>query len=90
MKNVFILFITGLSGSGKTTALKTIEDGINKAAIVRVSKRAYVVAEARKLSSDGNYNYTSLDTLSGLITDSKPAEDICEAAEDYGVEIILP
>ncbi len=26
MKNVFILFITGLSGSGKTTALKTIED----------------------------------------------------------------
>ena len=31
-----------------------------------------------------------LDTLSGLITDSKPAEDICEAAEDYGVEIILP
>ena len=57
---------------------------------MRVSKRAYVVAEARKLSSDGNYNYTSLDTLSGLITDAKPAEDICEAAEDYGVEIILP
>ena len=67
-----------------------IEDGINKAAIVRVSKRAYVVAEARKLSNDGNYNYTSLDTLSGLITDSKPADDICEAAEDYGVELILP
>ena len=35
-------------------------------------------------------SYTSLDTLSGLITDSKPADDICEAAEDYGVELILP
>ena len=57
---------------------------------VRKQAQNALVAEARKLSSDGNYNYTSLDTLSGLITDSKPAEDICEAAEDDGVEIILP
>ncbi len=67
-----------------------IEDGINKAAIIRASKRAYVVAEAKKLNVDGNYNYVTLDTLSGLITDSEPAEDICRAASSYGVEIILP
>jgi len=67
-----------------------IEDGINKAAIIRASKRAYVVAEAKKLSVDGNYNYVTLDTLSGLVTDSEPAEDICRAASNYGVEIILP
>ena len=87
-----IAFVGAVGVDVKENSVSTydIEDGINKAAIVRVSKRAYVVAEARKLSSDGNYNYTSLDTLSGLITDSKPAEDICEAAEDYGVEIILP
>ena len=54
------------------------------------SKKAYVVAEARKLNSDGNYNYTTLDTLSGLITDRKPSDDICRAAEKYGVQIILP
>lgn len=87
-----IAFVGAVGVDVKENSVSTydIEDGINKAAIVRVSKRAYVVAEARKLSSDGNYNYTSLDTLSGLITDAKPAEDICEAAEDYGVEIILP
>ena len=87
-----IAFVGAVGVDVKENSVSTydIEDGINKAAIVRVSKRAYVVAEARKLSSDGNYNYTSLDTLSGLITDSKPADDICEAAEDYGVEIILP
>ena len=62
----------------------------NKAAIIRHSKKAYVVAEARKLSTDGNYNYTTLDTLSGLITDTLPAQDIQEAADSYGVEIILP
>ena len=87
-----IAFVGAVGVDVKENSVSTydIEDGINKAAIVRVSKRAYVVAEARKLSSDGNYNYTSLDTLSGLITDSKPAEDICEAADEYGVEIILP
>ena len=87
-----IAFVGAVGVDVKENSVSTydIEDGINNAAIVRVSKRAYVVAEARKLSSDGNYNYTSLDTLSGLITDSKPAEDICEAADDYGVEIILP
>ncbi|MBQ1621805.1 MAG: DeoR/GlpR transcriptional regulator, partial [Selenomonas sp.] len=66
-----IAFVGAVGVDVKENSVSTydIEDGINKAAIVRVSKRAYVVAEARKLSSDGNYNYTSLDTLSGLITD---------------------
>ncbi len=87
-----IAFVGAVGVDVKENSVSTydIEDGINKAAIIRVSKRAYVVAESRKLSSDGNYNYTTLDTLSGLITDAKPAEDICEAAERYGVEIILP
>ncbi len=67
-----------------------IEDGINKSRIIRVSKRAYVVAEAKKLSTDGNYNYATLDTLSGLITDALPDEKIRKAAADYGVDIIVP
>ena len=87
-----IAFVGAVGVDVKENSVSTydIEDGINKAAIIRVSKRAYVVAEARKLSSDGNYNYVTLDTLSGLITDSRPAVDICQAAEDYGVDIILP
>ena len=87
-----IAFVGAVGVDVKENSVSTydIEDGINKAAIVRVSKRAYVVAEARKLSSDGNYNYTTLDTLSGLITDSEPAADIRAAADSYGVEIILP
>jgi DeoR family glycerol-3-phosphate regulon repressor len=48
------------------------------------------VAEAKKLSTDGNYNYATLDTLSGLITDALPDEKIRKAAADYGVDIIVP
>lgn len=67
-----------------------IEDGVNKAAIIRASRRAYLVAEARKLNSDVNYNYVTLDTLSGMITDALPSEELQQAAASYGVEIIVP
>ena len=87
-----IAFVGAVGVDVKENSVSTydIDDGINKAAIIRHSKKAYVVAEARKLSTDGNYNYTTLDTLSGLITDTLPAQDIQEAADSYGVEIILP
>ncbi|MDY4474230.1 DeoR/GlpR family DNA-binding transcription regulator [Mitsuokella sp.] len=87
-----IAFVGAVGVDVKENSVSTydIDDGINKAAIIRHSKKAYVVAEARKLSTDGNYNYTTLDTLSGLITDSEPAQDIRDAADSYGVEIILP
>ena len=73
-----IAFVGAVGVDVKENSVSTydIDDGINKAAIIRHSKKAYVVAEARKLSTDGNYNYTTLDTLSGLITDSEPAADI--------------
>ena len=87
-----IAFVGAVGVDVKENSVSTydIDDGINKAAIIRHSKKAYVVAEARKLSTDGNYNYTTLDTLSGLITDTLPARDIQDAADSYGVEIILP
>ena len=83
-----IAFVGAVGVDVKENSVSTydIDDGINKAAIIRHSKKAYVVAEARKLSTDG----TTLDTLSGLITDSEPAADIRAAADSYGVEIILP
>jgi len=87
-----IAFVGAVGVDVKENSVSTydIDDGINKASIIRHSKKAYVVAESRKLSTDGNYNYTTLDTLSGLITDSEPSAEIKAAADSYGVEIILP
>ena len=49
-----------------------------------------VTEEGRFLCVDGeNFTY-KLDTLSGLITDSMPSQEIQDAAESFGVEIILP
>ena len=65
-----------------------IDEGYTKSKLISVSKRNYIVAQMSKFSTDGNYNFTTLDTLSGVITDTKPKEDICKAAEDFGINII--
>ena len=88
--DVAFLGAVGVDVAENSVSTYDIEDGINKAAIIRVSKKTYVVAESRKLSTDGNYNYATLDTLSGLVTDSMPSDNIRQAAADYGVEIIVP
>ena len=87
-----IAFVGAVGVDVKANSVSTydIDDGLNKAAIIAHSKRAYVVAEARKLSTDGNYDFTSLDALAGLITDTEPSPDIRAAAAELGVDIVLP
>ena len=53
-------------------------------------KRSYVLAEARKLSTDGNYDYAPLNALAGFVTDTEPPSDIRAAAAELGVDIVLP
>lgn len=80
----------GVDVKGNSVSTYDIDDGLNKARIITRSKRAYVVAEARKLSTDGNYDYTPLNALAGLVTDTEPPSDIRAAAAELGIEIVLP
>ena len=87
-----IAFIGAVGVDVKENSVSTynIDEGITKAKVIQVSKRAYLVAQSRKFSTDGNYNFAALDSLSGIITDSKPKPEIVQAAENLGVEIVLP
>ena len=49
-----------------------------------------MLAEARKLSTDGNYDYAPLNALAGFVTDTEPPSDIRAAAAELGVDIVLP
>ena len=80
----------GVDMKKNSVATYDVEDGLCKSAIVKLSKRAYVVAEAKKLSDAGNYNYATFDALTGLVTDSEPPVAIKKAAAAVGAEIILP
>ena len=80
----------GIDVKENSASTYNIDEGVTKAKLIEMSKRAYIVAQSRKFSTDGNYNFTSLDSISGVITDSKPKIDICKTAEEKGIEIIVP
>ena len=80
----------GVDVAANSVSTYDIEDGMSKATIIGRSKRTYVVAESRKLSTNGNYDYAKLSALAGLITDSEPPSAVRAAAAELGVEIILP
>ena len=87
-----IAFVGAVGVDVKANSVSTydIDDGINKATIIARSKRSYVLAEARKLSTDGNYDYAPLNALAGVVTDTEPPSDIRAAAAELGVDIVLP
>ncbi len=65
-----------------------IEDGNNKAMIIKASKKAYLVAEFTKFSKDGNYNYATLDDLTGVITNQTLSIEVQEVMLEHGVELL--
>ena len=86
-----IAFIGAVGVDVKENSASTynIDEGITKTKVISVSKRSYIVAQMSKFSTDGNYNFTTLDSLNGLITDSKPKHDIYKTAQDKGIQIIF-
>jgi len=65
-----------------------IDDGINKAMIIKASKNTYLVAETSKFSKDGNYNYAALDDLTGVIINEPLTLELQEVLTDHGVAIL--
>ena len=65
-----------------------IEDGSNKAMIIKTSKKSYLVAELSKFSKDGNYNYATLDDLTGVITNESLSLELQEILTERGVVLI--
>ncbi len=79
----------GVDVNENSVSTYNIDEGITKAKVISVSKKAYIVAQMKKFSTDGNYNFATLDSLSGVITDAKPKKDIFKAAQNSGIEIIF-
>ena len=88
--DVAFVGVVGIDLNDNAVSTYQIEDGINKTRVTSVSKRAYIVAEARKFSTDGNYTFAHVDDFDGVITDSKPKPELIRAAAELNVEIILP
>lgn len=80
--------IVGINPQENSVSTYDIEDGINKAMIVKVSKKAYVLAEQTKFQPSGNYNYASLDSIDGIIVDAPLNERLQELLESAGLDVV--
>ena len=82
--------VVGVDVKDNSVSTYQIEDGIYKSEVIGVSKKSYIMAEARKFSTDGNYTFAHVDDFDGVITDSKPKSDLLRSLSDRNVELILP
>ena len=62
--------------------------GIHKARMIEISKTSYVIAESRKIGTEGMYRFATLDKVDGIITEAALPEPLTTAAEKLGVKII--
>lgn len=77
----------GVDAASAEVTTHTPEDGIVKRAAVERSRRAYLLAESRKLSSWGSYRYANFDDFDALICDGEDAEAISQV-RDAGLEVL--
>ena len=80
----------GISVAKNSVATYDVEDGMGKATIIRLAKRAYVVATADKFGGEGNYNYAALTDFAGIVTDTAPNAEVRKKLDELGVRVVLP
>ena len=87
-----ISFVGVVGADFKKNSLSTngIENGMYKAKILNLSRKNFIVAESRKLGTEGKFSFATFEKISALITETEPPKEILQSAKDLNVEIILP
>lgn len=62
-------------------------DGLTKSAVIKSSRKAYLITEVDKFNQDGNFKYSGIGDLTGIVTDKKPNAKITQALSEYNVEL---
>ena len=79
---------SGVDIKKNSLTTRNAADGLQKARMIDCSKKSYVIAESRKIGTEGNYRFTTLDKVTGIITEAKLSENLSATAEKLGVKII--
>ncbi len=66
-----------------------IEDALTKEAVLRVSKKSYMLTEATKFNRDGNCKFADIEDFTGIITSSKVEQEILNKLKKYNLEILI-
>ena len=79
---------SGVDFKNNSLSVNNPAEGVHKARIIEISKETYVMAEGQKIGVIGNYQFSTIDKVCGLITEKKLSEEESSLAEKLGVKII--
>ncbi len=78
----------GVNVFDKSITTLSIEDNFAKKAIIKSSKKIFLVMENSKFYYDGKFKFADLYDIHSIITESSPNEDISNFLKELNLEII--
>lgn len=88
--SISFLGVVGIDIQKNSLSTNNVDTGMHKRRIIELSKNIYIVAESRKFGTEANFNFATLQKISGLITENAPPKKSLEAARKMNLKIILP
>lgn len=78
----------GINIFDKSITTFDTDDGDTKKAMIEAAKEVFVITENKKFELDGLYKFSTLDDITGIITEEKPTSNICEVLKETDTKII--
>ncbi len=80
--------LTGIDVFLNQVSTYRIDDGLFKKRIIDMSKKSYLLVENRKFNEYGNFIFTEINKVDGLLVSESPHKDILEQLEKKDIRII--
>lgn len=78
---------TGIDVYNRTVTTFEAEDGETKKVVLNNSKHVYLAMENKKFYQDGNYIFSDLSKITGVITEEKPSKELVKELEELKIKI---
>ena len=86
--DISFIGVVGADVKKNSLSANNVEGGLHKKKILEISKKNFVMAESRKIGTEAHYSFATFEKVFGLITETKPATEILDAAEEINLKII--
>ena len=88
--SISFIGVVGVDIQKNSLSTNDSNTGMHKRRMIELSQNVYIVAESRKLGTEANFNFATLNKIRGLITETAPPKKILQFAREMHIEIILP
>ena len=86
--DIAFMGVVGVDLYDNSVSTYMVDDGLTKKEIISASRKKYMIIETEKFNMDGTYKYAHVEDFDGIITESKPKDNILEILKDYKLELI--